>query len=105
MALRHYNKFAFKLIIMADLLNNYLFFLLKNNDKNSGILRFGSLSVKVKKTTEAFNNYFGARSTSSDSLSMPYIGSGGTGSNSFATREDANKMPPPRYFPMFQTHS
>ena len=28
-------------------------------DKNSGILRFGSLSVKVKKTTEAFNNYFG----------------------------------------------
>ena len=28
-------------------------------DKNSGgILRFGSLSVKVKKTTEAFNNYF-----------------------------------------------
>merc|ERR1711994_170382 len=28
------------------------------NEKNPGILRFGSLSVKVKKTTEAFNNYF-----------------------------------------------
>jgi hypothetical protein len=54
--------------------------------------------VKVKKTTEAFNNYFGARSTSSDSLSMPYMGSGGMSSNSFATRDDSSKMPPPRFF-------
>jgi hypothetical protein len=71
----------------------------QNNDKNSGILRFGSLSVKVKKTTEAFNNYFGARSSSSDSLSMPYMGSGSGGSNGshFGSRDDATKMPPPKY--------
>jgi hypothetical protein len=75
-------------------------FLFQNNDKNSGILRFGSLSVKVKKTTEAFNNYFGARSSSSDSLSMPYMGSGGMSSSTngghFGSRDDSSKMPPPR---------
>lgn len=76
----------------------------QNNDKNSGILRFGSLSVKVKKTTEAFNNYFGARSSSSDSLSMPYMGSGGMSSSTngghFGSRDDSSKMPPPRFAPI-----
>ena len=57
-------------------------------------MRFGSLSVKVKKTTEAFNNYFGARSSSSDSLSMPYMGSGGFGGGSNGS--DSAKMPPPK---------
>lgn len=68
----------------------------QNNDKNSGILRFGSLSVKVKKTTEAFNNYFGARS---ESTSLPYMGSGG-GNGSGGMREDAMRMPPPRFAPI-----
>ena len=57
-------------------------------------MRFGSLSVKVKKTTEAFNNYFGARSSSSDSLSMPYMGSGSFGGGSNGS--DSAKMPPPK---------
>ena len=37
-----------------------------------GILRFGSLSVKVKKTTEAFNNYFGERKHSWGSSSSSH---------------------------------
>ena len=60
-------------------------------DKNSGILRFGSLSVKVKKTTEAFNNYFGHNdkksSTGDQPYSLPMIGVG--------PDEDTAKMPPP----------
>lgn len=46
-------------------------------EKNPGILKFGSLSVKVKKTTEAFNNYFtnkgenGVHSGDSDGMKMP----------------------------------
>ena len=50
-------------------------------DKNSGpsgILRFGSLSVKVKKTTEAFNNYFNhsekKHSQDNQPYSLPTIG-------------------------------
>merc|ERR1711874_99068 len=39
------------------------------NEKNPGILRFGSLSVKVKKTTEAFNNYFNSSGESSKKYS------------------------------------
>jgi len=61
-------------------------------DKNSGILRFGSLSVKVKKTTEAFNNYFGHNdkksSTGDQPYSLPMIGVG--------PDEDTAKMPPPK---------
>merc|ERR1711963_479663 len=62
-------------------------------DKNSGILRFGSLSVKVKKTTEAFNNYFGhhgheKKSSTEQPYSLPMIGVG--------PDEDSAKMPPPK---------
>jgi len=54
-------------------------------EKNPGILRFGSLSVKVKKTTEAFNNYFNSR----DGESKPkWLDS------------DAEKMPPPKFAPI-----
>lgn len=66
-------------------------------DKNSGILRFGSLSVKVKKTTEAFNNYFGhhgndKKSSSEQPYSLPMIGVG--------QDEDSAKMPPPKLGPI-----
>jgi len=76
-------------------------------DKNSGgILRFGSLSVKVKKTTEAFNNYFNSRdekknsNSSSNSgsdnqpYSLPTIGS-----------IDEEKMPPPKFAPIKKRRS
>ena len=72
------------------------------NEKNPGILRFGSLSVKVsrdygqsplltlcvfqvKKTTEAFNNYFNK-----------------DGSNDFKPKweSDVSKMPPPKFAPI-----
>ena len=54
------------------------------SEKNPGILRFGSLSVKVKKTTEAFNNYFGERkhswgSNSSNHNSVDGLGALGGG--------------------------
>lgn len=52
-------------------------------EKNPGILRFGSLSVKVKKTTEAFNNYF----------------SGKSDSDAFDSG-DAMRMPPPKFAPI-----
>ena len=38
------------------------------SEKNPGILRFGSLSVKVKKTTKAVNNYFGSQTEKKHSL-------------------------------------
>jgi len=55
-------------------------------EKNPGILRFGSLSVKVKKTTEAFNNYFNSRD--------------GNESKSKWGNSDVEKMPPPKFAPI-----
>jgi len=52
-----------------------------------GILRFGSLSVKVKKTTEAFNNIFNSGETKE---SKPRWGS----------EMDNEKMPPPKFAPI-----
>ena len=69
-------------------------------DKNSGssggggILRFGSLSVKVKKTTEAFNNYFNSEKKHSNPeqpYSLPTIG---------FPDADSSKMPPPKFAPI-----
>jgi len=59
-------------------------------EKNPGILRFGSLSVKVKKTTEAFNNYFNSSGESSKKLSSNDI----SGPMSLT---DTDKMPPPKF--------
>jgi len=56
-------------------------------EKNPGILRFGSLSVKVKKTTEAFNNYFTSKEGSE---SKPKWGDD----------TDVEKMPPPKFAPI-----
>ena len=53
------------------------------SEKNPGILRFGSLSVKVKKTTEAFNNYFSGKSE-----------------NDAFDSSDALRMPPPKFAPI-----
>eukprot|EP00094_Tigriopus_californicus_P001571 TCALIF_01518-PA protein Name:"Similar to Sowahb Ankyrin repeat domain-containing protein SOWAHB (Mus musculus)" AED:0.28 eAED:0.28 QI:0/0.5/0.33/1/1/1/3/68/707 len=53
-------------------------------EKNPGILKFGSLSVKVKKTTEAFNNYFTSKGEN-----------GVHGGDS-----DGMKMPPPKFGPI-----
>ena len=86
-------------------------------DKNSGgILRFGSLSVKVKKTTEAFNNYFNSSNpekknsktnleisgpiggSDNQPYSLPTIG--------FGPDEDAAvKMPPPKFAPIKKRRS
>jgi len=79
-----------------------------------GILRFGSLSVKVKKTTEAFNNYFGGSSSGErkhswhvdsghSSLGPPVtLGSVGRASSASSvlssTGSDSQKMPPPKGF-------
>ena len=38
---------------------------------SGGMTRFGSLSVKVKKTTEAFNSYFNSKMTSDSSDQVP----------------------------------
>jgi len=55
-------------------------------NQGGGMLRFGSISVKVKKTTEAFNNYFN---------------SGSSNNNSFDKRfDDSSKMPPPKFAPI-----
>ena len=74
------------------------------NEKSPGMLRFGSLSVKVdiittnsikltqlvtfqvKKTTEAFNNYFNSKDGNTD----------------FKNKwdDDVDKMPPPKFAPM-----
>ena len=63
-----------------------------NKTSSSSILRFGSLSVKVKKTTEAFNNYFGHKTSSDNSSQQPYsLPTIGAGS------EDSLKMPPPKF--------
>jgi len=77
-------------------LSNHTFRQLKDRRKNrtnraaknstGGMLRFGSLSVKVKKTTEAFNNYFNNNSASSD--------------KKVATESDLVKMPPPKFAPI-----
>eukprot|EP00088_Acartia_fossae_P069893 TRINITY_DN9223_c0_g1_i4.p1 TRINITY_DN9223_c0_g1~~TRINITY_DN9223_c0_g1_i4.p1 ORF type:complete len:401 (-),score=122.17 TRINITY_DN9223_c0_g1_i4:268-1413(-) len=58
-------------------------------NQGGGMLRFGSISVKVKKTTEAFNNYFNSGSSSSNSISSNQISGG-----------DAQKMPPPKFAPI-----
>merc|ERR1719158_1463470 len=55
-------------------------------EKNPSILRFGSLSVKVKKTTEAFNNYFN--------------GSGESKPKWESAAADRDKMPPPKFAPV-----
>jgi len=63
-------------------------------EKNPSILRFGSLSVKVKKTTEAFNNYFGSGNGSETKLKWEN------------NNGDKEKMPPPRFAPVKKrTHS
>ena len=78
--------------------------------QNSGsILRFGSLSVKVKKTTEAFNNYFGERKSSwgsnSDERKLSMISNASSATSrksSWASSiaeeidEASSKMPPPK---------
>lgn len=56
------------------------------NEKSPGMLRFGSLSVKVKKTTEAFNNYFNNKD-----------------GNDFKNKwdhDDGQRMPPPKFAPI-----
>jgi hypothetical protein len=73
-------------------------------DKHSGggMLRFGSLSVKVKKTTEAFNNYFGnaeKKSSTGDQqqpYSLPMIG---------ISEDDKSIMPPPKFAPIKKRRS
>ncbi len=52
------------------------------SEKNPGILRFGSLSVRVKKTTEAFNNYFGSERKHSWGSNSNQEGGGGRGFSS-----------------------
>eukprot|EP00092_Neocalanus_flemingeri_P004551 GFUD01004901.1.p1 GENE.GFUD01004901.1~~GFUD01004901.1.p1 ORF type:complete len:915 (-),score=199.65 GFUD01004901.1:565-3309(-) len=59
-------------------------------EKNPGILRFGSLSVKVKKTTEAFNNYFNSKDGSESKTKW-----GNTEPDT-----DVEKMPPPKFAPI-----
>ena len=60
-----------------------------NEAKNPSILRFGSLSVKVKKTTEAFNNYFGESSRKTSWTEGMSNGSA-----------DSSRMPPPKFGPI-----
>merc|ERR1712051_348724 len=86
-------------------------------DKNSGgILRFGSLSVKVKKTTEAFNNYFNSsnpkkkNSKTNLEISGPISGSDNQPYSlptiGFGPDEDAAaKMPPPKFAPIKKRRS
>ena len=74
----------------------------------AGILRFGSLSVKVKKTTEAFNNYFGSDSrksswgsmTSMDGASISrkssVISNASSASRKSSFDSDSSMMPPPK---------
>jgi hypothetical protein len=67
-------------------------------EKNPSILRFGSLSVKVKKTTEAFNNYFGSGGgVGNDEKPKPKWDRAGSG--------DRSKMPPPKFAPVKKRHS
>lgn len=79
--------------------------LFQASEKNlaPGILRFGSLSVKVKKTTNAFNNYFGSteKKHSLDSnmnANVPSTGGGGAISIS-GPMSDMDRMPPPKFGP------
>ena len=80
------------------------------SEKNPGILRFGSLSVKVKKTTKAVNNYFGSEKKHSlDSnmnngfLSGINSGSSSNVANAAASLFDADRMPPPKFAPSKKT--
>jgi len=59
-------------------------------EKNTGLLKFGSLSVKVKKTTEAFNNYFNGESSKK----------GGGSNDTSPFKEDSAIMPPPKFAPI-----
>merc|ERR1712226_1502964 len=85
-----------------------------SNRTGSGALsRFGSLSVKVKKTTEAFNNYFNSSKNGdmfaengggfAPSSLPPIIDSGVEESGEFrvgserSTENDSSKMPPPKF--------
>lgn len=61
------------------------------SEKNPSILRFGSLSVKVKKTTEAFNSYFGSERKHSW---------GSSGGADGLDKIDSQKMPPPKFGPI-----
>merc|ERR1719412_1866575 len=61
-----------------------------NRGSGGALSRFGSLSVKVKKTTEAFNNYFNSSGESSKKLSSNDI----SGPMSLT---DTDKMPPPKF--------
>ncbi len=61
-----------------------------SENKNPGILRFGSLSVRVKKTTEAFNNYFGSERKHSWGSNSQEGGAGGPGGR-MADQMDARK--------------
>lgn len=57
-------------------------------EKNTGLLKFGSLSVKVKKTTDAFNNYFNGESKK------------GCANDASPFKEDTAIMPPPKFAPI-----
>ena len=83
---------------------------LQASEKNT-LSRFGSLSVKVKKTTNAFNNYFGSQSSekkhSLDSNMNTFTtgGSlvGSTQNIAAASLFDADRMPPPKFAPSKKT--
>ena len=85
--------------------------LFQASEKNPGILRFGSLSVKVKKTTKAVNNYFGSEKKHSLDSNMNGFMSGGSGGASSASTTnvntaslfDADRMPPPKFAPSKKT--
>jgi len=88
---------------------------------SGGMTRFGSLSVKVKKTTEAFNSYFNSKMTSDSSdqsqpsslgpisLPMDFVHTSGMSSSSLTSTStpiqqqmhtaDAKLMPPPSAVP------
>lgn len=87
-----------RLVLQIVVIIKNVFF--QASEKNPGILRFGSLSVKVKKTTNAFNNYFGSneKKHSLDSNVNSNLG-GGDRRPSLPMISDAQRMPPPKLAP------
>ncbi|XP_015182895.1 PREDICTED: ankyrin repeat domain-containing protein SOWAHC [Polistes dominula] len=75
----------------------------KHAEKDLGFLRIGSLNVRVKRTTEAFSQFLGVATSSSNNNNEKIHKSWGSADN--VQKLDQKVMPPPKYAPVKKRRS
>ncbi|XP_043488978.1 ankyrin repeat domain-containing protein SOWAHC isoform X3 [Polistes fuscatus] len=77
----------------------------KHAEKDLGFLRIGSLNVRVKRTTEAFSQFLGVATSSSNSNNNSEKIHKSWGSADNVQKLDQKVMPPPKYAPVKKRRS